>query len=186
MTTADEVFELLKSRRVVRTFTPEPVTDGMLERVAHAARWASSAGNRHVHKFLIVRDPERIRLIRSFAPGMLTEPPALIAILTDFEAMRRENVRTEGDDANSVDVGTAVQSMMTMAHAMGLGSCPVTSFSKSGVAGVLGLPDHLRPELILIIGHPKPVERSMRSNAPKPLRARDLVFWEQAGAHDPA
>jgi nitroreductase len=174
---ADTVFTIIKTRRVVRSYTDEPVSDDLLAKVVAAARWASSASNRHVHKFFITRDPAKIALVRSFSPGLLSEPPALILILTDHEVAARERLQ-EGDEANAVDVGTAAQNMMNMAHALGLGSCPVTSFSKSGVAGVLGLPPSLTPELMLMVGHPRPVERNLRVNAPKPIRIEDLTYWE--------
>ena len=80
---ADTVYDVIKSRRVTRTYLPEPVADELLAKLVSAARWASSAGNRHVHKFFITRDPRKIALVRSFSPGLLTEPPALIFILTD-------------------------------------------------------------------------------------------------------
>ena len=174
---ADTIYEVMRSRRVSRSFTDEPVADDLLKRIVSAARWASSAGNRHVHKFFITRDPAKIALVRSFAPGMLVPPPAMIAILTDHEVAAREKLQT-GDDANAMDVGTAAQNMMNMAHALGLGSCPVTSFSKSGVATALGLPPHLTPELIVILGHPRPAERTLRANAPKPVTAKELTYWE--------
>ena len=138
-----------------------------------------------MHKFFITRDPDKIRLVRSFSPGLLSEPPALIFILTDHEVAARERLQA-GDDANAVDVGTAAQNMMTMAQALGLGSCPVTSFSKSGVATVLGLPPWLTPELMLMVGHPQPVDRALQASAPKPVRVRELTYWEEAGKHDPA
>ena len=134
-----------------------------------AARWASNAGNRHIHKFFITRDPAKIALVRSFSPGLLAEPPALILILTDQEAVARERLQ-EGDDANVIDVGTSAQNMMNMANALGLGTCPVTSFSKSGVGGALDLPA-LTPELMLMVGHPRPVDR-------RPARQR-----AETGAH---
>lgn len=183
-TVGDAVFDVIKRRRVTRTFTDEPVADELLAKLVNAARWASSAGNRHVHKFFITRDPIKINLVRSFSPGLLSEPPALIFILTDHEVAAREKLQA-GDDANAIDVGTAAQNMMTMAQALGLGSCPVTSFSKSGVGAVLGLPPALSPELMLMVGHPRPVDRSLNASAPKPVRARDLTYWEEAGKHDP-
>jgi nitroreductase len=177
---ADTVFDVIKSRRVTRTYLSQPVDDALLFKLVSAARWASSGGNRHIHKFLIIRDPAKIALVRSFSPGLLSEPPALIFILTDHEALARERIQ-EGDNANPIDVGTAAQNMMTMAQALGLGSCPVTSFSRSGVAGVLGLPDSLTPELMLMVGHPVPVDRALRGSAPKPVRTKDLTYWEEAG-----
>lgn len=181
----DVVFDVIKRRRVTRSYLPEPVDDALLAQLVAAARWASNASNRHIHKFLITRDPHKIALVRAFAPGLLAEPPALIVILADKEAAARERLQ-EGDTADFIDVGTAAQNMMVMAQALGLGTCPVTSFSKSGVATVLELPDSLIPELMLMVGHPKPVDRGLRANAPKPLQVRDLTYWETPGLHDPA
>jgi nitroreductase len=181
----DAFFQVLKTRRVCRSFTGEPVSDEHLTRIIEAARWASSAGNRHIHKFLVVRNPDTIRNIRSVAPGMLSEPPAAVVILTDAEAARRESIQLELDTANHGDVGTAAMNMLNMAHALGLGACPVTSFSHSGVAVMLGLPPHLEPEWIIMLGHPAPVERNLNAGAPKPLTARDLTWWDAVGQHEP-
>ena len=182
---ADQVLALMKSRRVCRSFTDEPVSDEHLRMLTEAARWATSGGNRHLHKFLVVRDPETIRRVRSVSPGMLAPPPAMIVILTDLEVAARESLQMEHDRANWMDVGTAAMNMMNMAHALGIGTCPGTSFSQSGAAVMLDLPPLLIPEWILIAGHPKPQQRSLRAGAPKPLRARDLTYWERVGQHEP-
>ena len=109
----------------------------------------------------------------------------MIVILTDLEVAARESLQMEHDQANWMDVGTAAMNMMNMAHALGIGTCPVTSFSRSGAAVMLDLPPYLIPEWILIAGHPKPQERVLRAGAPKPPRARDLTYWERAGQHEP-
>jgi nitroreductase len=91
------------------------------------------------------------------------------------------------DASNTMDVGTAAMNMMLMGHTIGLGTCPVTSFSRSGVAVMLDLPPHLTPEWILIVGHPAPAPRprQLGTDAPKPVTARDLTWWEQPGRHEP-
>jgi nitroreductase len=182
---ADQILAVMKSRRVCRSFTDEPVSDDDLRKMTEAARWATSGGNRHLHKFLVVRDPETIRRVRAVSPGMLAPPPAMIVILTDLEVAARESLQLEHDAANWMDVGTAAMNMMNVAHALGLGTCPVTSFSHSGAAVMLDLPPHLVPEWILIVGHPKPQARGLRAGSPKPLTARDLTYWERPGQHEP-
>ena len=182
---ADRVLALMKSRRAIRAFTDEPVSDDDLAKLTEAARWASSASNRHLHKFLIVRNPETIRRVRAVSPGMLTAPPAMIVILTDLEVAKRESLQMEHDHANWMDVGTAAMNMMNMAHALGLGSCPVTSFSRSGVAVMLDLPLHLIPEWITIVGHPVQQDRGLRAGVTKRVSVRDLTYWDRVGKHEP-
>jgi nitroreductase len=107
--------------------------------VLEAAPWALSAGNRRIDHSLVVRDTARSSRC-AFSPGMLGVLAALVVICTDVERVRVEQVQVERDTSVWMDVGTAAMSMMLAAHALGLGSCPTTSFSLSGVAEALNLP----------------------------------------------
>lgn len=180
----DLIFQNMKTRRAVRSFTGEQVSDDHLWEIVQAGRWAASGGNLRPHRFFITRDPERVRRVRSFSPGMLAEPAAIVAILIDWDQVKREFSSIEPSMIPFVDVGTAAQNMLNMAHALGVGSCPVTSFSQSGVAGVLGLSQHLSVELLIMLGDPKPVDRALSSDAPKSVTTRDLTSWEHFGNHD--
>ena len=53
-----------------------------------------------------------------------------------------------------VDCAMAVQNMLLAAYALGLGSCPIKSFSQIAVKEILEIPDHLEPELLVAIGYP--------------------------------
>jgi nitroreductase len=181
----DDLLGMMRRRRVTRQFTGNPVPDDVLQKIVEAGRWATSGGMRYPHRFLVVRDPIKIGLVRTASPGMLVEPPAMIVIMIETEQAEEDSMRVEPWTVHWVDVGTAAMSMTTMAQALGLGSCPVTSFSKSGVATMLDLPPNLSPEFILILGYPAEVKRQKNPNAPKPVTTRDLTYWERAGNHDP-
>ena len=176
----------MKSRRVTRDFTDAPIPDEILAAIAAAGRWATSGGNGYPNQFLIVRDPERIELVRAASPGMIPVPPALILIGIDTEKAERFSMHVEPETMHWVDVGTAAMNMMNVAHAYGIGSCPVTSFSKGGVATMLDLPPTIDPVFILILGYPAPSIRVRNPNAPRPLTARDITSWERIGNHEPA
>jgi nitroreductase len=180
----DLIFQNMKTRRAVRSYTGEPVSDDDLWEIVQAGRWAASGGNLRPHRFFITRDPGKIRQIRSFSPGMLPEPAAIVAILIDWDQVNREFSSIEPSMIPYIDVGTAAQNMLNMAHALGVGSCPVTSFSQSGVAGAIGLPSNLTVELLIILGTPKPVDRQLTADAPKSVTTRDLTSWETFGNHD--
>jgi len=185
MSEADAVFENMKSRRVVREFTTRRIDDETLFKIAQSGRFAASGGNLRPHRFLIIRDSQRIRHVRSFSPGMLGKPAAIIAILIDHEQYQRQWRSIDPSTIVHVDVGTAAQNMLNMAHALGLGSCPVTSFSRSGAREALGLPAHISVELLIILGHPEGGQRKVNPNAPKPVTTKELTSWETFGNHDP-
>lgn len=182
--TADTVFEVIRTRRAVRAFTDEPVSVADIRRIIAAARWASSAGNRRLHRFYVTRDPEKIDLISIIGPGFYGKPTALIVICTDLDRARRFGVREDRDESTWIDVGTAAMNMQVMAHALGLGTTPVTSVSRSGLREALELPEHIRADLILQLGHPAPAASPRRGDPP--LRVEDLTDWETFGGMIPS
>jgi nitroreductase len=180
---AEALFEVLRTRRAVRAFTATPVAVADIRRILTAARWASSAGNQRLHRFIVTRDPQKIDLISAIGPGFYGAPTAVIVICTDLAKAAQLGVRPERDESTWIDVGTAAMNMQLMAHAIGLGSTPVTSVSRSGVRAALDLPEHLRPDLLLQLGHPAPAARS-RSSGPR-IRIEDLTDWEVVGGAIP-
>lgn len=182
---AEAILRAIRTRRVVRRFTAEPVADGALRAVLEAGRWATTGGNRRVHRFLVVRDPATIRLVKAISPGMLGVPAALVVICLDTEAAERQQVPVERQRSVWIDVGTAAMNMMVAAHALGLGSCPVTSFSRSGLYTVLELPTTAVPELMVLLGHSAPHRRALRRSARTRLTIEDLTYWERYGRTTP-
>jgi 5,6-dimethylbenzimidazole synthase len=52
----EALLELVKSRRSIRAFTDEPVSDDLVEKVIEAARWAPSGANSQPWEFIVIRD----------------------------------------------------------------------------------------------------------------------------------
>lgn len=170
-------FEIIQRRRVSRFFTDELVSRDDLQHLIKAARWASSAGNRRIHKFVVVDELKRVNLIRIVSPGILGNPKALIVICTDKIKAAIEGVKLDIDTTTWIDVGTASQNMMIAAHEIGLGSCPTTSFSKGAVRIILNLPDYLEPEYILQVGHPKEQPSSIGKGEIAKLPIETITYW---------
>ena len=182
---ADPVLDAMRTRRVTRTFRDEPVPIEDLKRIVRAAHQSSGAGGRQIRRYLVVRDPARIEKIRAFAPGILRVPPALIVLSNDRELAREANVQFDRDPSVWIDVGTALSNMMLAAQALGLGSCPATSFSQAAVAEVLGFPESLVPALMLQVGRPADEPKRFSGGA-KRLTAEELTDWEEPGQPEPA
>jgi nitroreductase len=183
---AETVLETIRRRRVTRAFADRPVADASLALVLEAARWATSGGGRRVHPMLVVRDPATIVRLRAVTPGMFSSPPVVIVVCTDAARAAVSLIQLERDATTWIDVGTAAMNMMVAAEALGLGACPVTSFSHAGVSVVLGLPATVEPELFLLLGHP---EGPARAAKPRPRGAAalpdGLVWWERPGRTSP-
>jgi nitroreductase len=174
---SQKVLDTIRTRRVIRQMTDQPVKREQLEQILDAGRWAPSGGNLRLHRFVAVTDPLLLKLVRMFAPGMFQQPPALIVICTDWDQVARHELPKD-NAMIYVDVGTAAENMMLAAHAIGLGSGPVTSFSQAGVKVVLNLPPNFTPEMIICVGHPAP-KLSSGMSAYDPITWENLTFWNR-------
>jgi nitroreductase len=147
------VYAAIRARRVTRHMSQDPVDAELVERVAGAARWAPNAGNRRLQPVLSVTDPVVLRMLKRVSPGMVPMPQAALVICVD--TVRAEEFGFEpGYRGLYVDVGTTAATLLLAAHSVGLGACPVTSFSRAATARVLGLRAGLSPELVVCLGHP--------------------------------
>ena len=167
---SDDALELIRTRRVVRAMTSEPVPREQLEQILEAATHAPNAGNRRLQRFIVVDAASTLRVLRMVSPGMLQHPAAAIVICNDV-CKAAEYGFAPNSRGLYVDVGTAGQTMLLAAHALRLGSGPVTSFSKAAVSAALNLPHSLRPEMIVCLGHPD-------RNQPPPMARRRRRSWQ--------
>ncbi len=173
----NNLLDTIRTRRVTRDFTEEAVMREDLLHVLEAARWAPSAGNRRLHRFIAIQDPITIKLIRAVSPGIHGHPTALVVICIDWAKVARLGCKAHHPGVY-IDVGTAAENMLLAAHSLGLGAGPMTSFSREGVRVILRLPDWLSPELMICLGYPDTPRSSPRRPA-KPTRLEDLVCWER-------
>ena len=174
---SEQVLKNIRSRRVVREMTDVAVEREQVETILEAARWAPTGGNLRPIRYVVVQDPETRRLIRLVAPGMFQKAPVLILICINWAIIEQHKLPLS-DRTSLVDVGTAAQTMMLAAHAIGLASGPVTSFSKEAIKVILNLPGSYSPEMFICIGHKAEGARGgMR--AWKRITWRDLTHWER-------
>ena len=155
---------------MVRAMVDRPIERAELEQVLEAARWAPNAGNRHLHRFVVVQERLTLRLLRMVAPGMFQRPAAVVVICIDQDRVVGFGMRPTAKGLY-IDVGTAAQTMLLAAHSLGLGAGVVTSFSRAAVAAVLNMPGRLSPELLVCLGYPADVQ-------PPGMRARGRVTWQ--------
>ena len=164
------VLEAIRTRRIARALTAEPIARADFEEVLKAARWAPSAGNRRLHRFIAVQDPLTLRLLRMVTPGMFQRPVAIVVICIDRAKAMSFGMRPNAKGLY-VDVGTAAQTMLLAAHSLELGSGVVTSFSQAAVSAVLNLPDGLSPEMFVCLGHTAAIQ-------PPGMPTRGHLTWQ--------
>ena len=75
-----ELTEVIEKRRSIRKFSDKPVSREILEELIKAAALAPTASNLQAWRFFVADDPELVRDIDSFSPGLSGKPPVIIAI----------------------------------------------------------------------------------------------------------
>jgi nitroreductase len=178
----EHTLDVIRTRRVIRNMTDQPLEREKLESILKAVRWAPVGGNQRVHRFVAVTEPLLLRLLRLVSPGMFQNPQAVILICIDWEAVENENF-ADNDKTPYIDIGTQMQTMMLAAHSIGVGSGPVTSFSREAVRVILNIPQHLEPYLMVALGYaaPKkqlPMQGSLQGKKKK-ITWQSLTDWER-------
>jgi len=144
---------LLKTRRSIRRYRPDPVPDEMVEQLLEAGRWAPSASNRQPWVFIVVHDEAIRQQVAQHAAfyfikwAHVGEAPLLIVLCGDARNPAYRRFLHE-------DVGLAGGQIMLQAKALGLGTCWIGALDRKAIAGILKIPDHLEIVGLLTVGFP--------------------------------
>ncbi len=116
---------LIRERRSIRFWDGRQVPRALLEDIVRAGQWAPCACDLQTLRVLILDDPEEAAQIK----GEVSGAPAQLVVCQDtrpYEFYRR----SVPERNRGLDCGAAMQNMVLMAHALGLGAVWLT-FSDS-------------------------------------------------------
>lgn len=176
--------EVVRKRRMVRHFTPEPVPWETIERIVATAQRAPSAGFSQGVSFVVVTDPEMRQRVaeiageegyteggRGFDP-FISEAPVQIIICTSEKVYKdryREPDKKPDPDAPEMewpvpywqtDAGMALVLILLAAVNEGLAGAFVGVWDQKGLQNLLGIPEHFLPIGVTMIGHGAPDKKS--------------------------
>ena len=143
----------ITSRRSIRKYTGEWVTDEQVAELLRAAMSAPSAANQQPWRFVVIRSQDLLDLIPTFHPHASMAPNAsvVIAVCADLRELSIPDRWVQ-------DCSAATENLLLAAHEMGLGAVWLgvypTEERVEGVRNLLGLPDYVMPLSMVSIGHP--------------------------------
>ncbi|MGV9882166.1 nitroreductase family protein [Streptomyces sp. NPDC003006] len=161
----------------MRAYTDTPIAPEVVEALLQGMESAPSAANSQAWSFLVIRDPQNIRRLRSFAPGVFGVPSMVVVACTDGDRGLDDPADRE---ARALCVAMAVQNLLLTAHAHGLGACPVHSFRVEPLRFLFDMPSSIRPVLVIPIGYPAYERRASRRRS-----RREFVSYEKYGQRTP-
>lgn len=150
----EEIMDVIKSRRSVRSYTDAPVEEEKLSRIIEAGLFAPSGVNFQPWYFVVVRTPENKDKLLQIMQGVSkdAEPmlqdrfqkhPQTVREVTGFLktlgnapvvilAFQLKDSYPKEGDVIPQSIGAAIQNMLLAAHAMGIGSCWIGAPSETG------------------------------------------------------
>lgn len=149
--------DLVKQARSHRGFRQDrKVTRQELEHLVECARFTPAARNDQVLKYYLAEKPETVAAIQPLTkwagalaelhlPRKGAEPVAYIVICLDGSL-------AENPAPYQRDVGIVAQTMLLAAAEMGLNGCMIGSFAAGELRERLGLPEAIKPQLLLALG----------------------------------
>jgi nitroreductase len=150
-----DFYEVIKTRRSVRSYKKDPIPDDVLKRVLNAARIAPSGNNRQPWKFIIIKDEERKKKMVELCEGQKFVAEAPILIVACGRNIHYNRGGWMGDYSMIVDVAIAMDHLTLSARAEGLGTCWIGSFDNEGIKKFLGIPEDVNVVALTPLGYPK-------------------------------
>lgn len=147
-----DAIETILSRRSIRRYTSQKVSDQVIRELLQAAMSAPSASNEQPWHFIVLHDPKILREIPKFHPysGMLREAPIALLVCVDLD------MGTEGFLVQ--DGSAATENILIAAHAKGLGAVWLGVYPLreriTGMRKLLNIPERILPLSLVSIGFP--------------------------------
>jgi len=178
--------KIVAARRSVRSFEPREVPGQVLEEMVDAARVGPSAANRQPLEYVVVTDPalcaEMFATLKWAAyiapagdPPQGHHPTAYIVVVKRADYMIEAMV--------NYDVGAAVQTMLLVAVAGGLGGCWLKSVNFPKAAKIINLPQGREVDSVIALGYPseEPTQVDLK---PGEEGLEAIKYWREAdGRH---
>jgi nitroreductase len=144
---------VIKDRRSVRIWKAQDVPQAVIDKLIDAASWAPSACNQQPVRFVTIRDRDMIKTIPG--DGCFETAPVIVVVVLDRRSY--EYLNTIPSYNPVLDAGAAIQNMLLMAYAMGLGTTWGTFGERpqnEAVRRRLALPDYVEMLTYVGIGYP--------------------------------
>jgi nitroreductase len=145
------ILNIIKTRRSVREFTDQEVSEDQLQTILEAARWAPSGLNNQPWRFVIIKDKICIETIGEFTKytRIIAGANLIIVVLLDTRVMydRIKDIQA---------IGACIQNMLLVIQELGLGACWIGEIlnRKDEVIHYLELPDTFELMAVIAIGYP--------------------------------
>lgn len=162
----NEKLDFIFSRRSVRLFTGEPVSDELITAILQAGMSAPSARARDPWRFVVTRQRQDLDAMLAILPngGMLKGAQAAFLVCGDIGQAHEQL-----ESYMLQDVSACIENMLLAANGLGLGTCWIGVHPRKerveGLRSLFTLSENVVPIAGIALGHPAKVpEKRTRYN----------------------
>jgi nitroreductase len=161
-----ELLEGILTRRSIRQYKPDLVSEEQVQKLLEAAMSAPSAGNERPWQFVVIDDRKVLGAIPTMHPHsqMLEEAPLAILVCGDLEQAKFEGYWIQ-------DCSAATENLLLAAHALGLGAVWLGVYPDeeriAGLRRLLALPEHVIPLALVAVGYSEEVKLPVQRYKPE-------------------
>ncbi len=146
-----DIFDIIRTRRSIRKFTNEPVSDEIVNKIIEAGTWAPSGMNNQPWKFAVIRDNElkaKISGLTHYSKIVLSANVLIVVFLDHSLSYDRTK--------DSQAIGACIQNMLLFIHSMGLGAVWLGEIlkNKDKVLELVDGSEDLELMAVIALGHP--------------------------------
>jgi nitroreductase len=147
-----DAMDAILSRRSIRRYTSDAVSDDTVLELLKAAMAAPTAANQP-WDFIVVRDRSTLQAVTQYHPHAEMLKQAAVAIVVSGDPTRGH---LEG--RWPLDCSAATENILIAANALGLGACWVGIYPVAerieGLRSLIGIPAHVIPLCMVSLGYP--------------------------------
>ena len=168
-----DLFEVIEKRRSIRSYKPTPIPNEHLKKILEAARLAPSGKNLQPWRFIIVRNPERKRMLAEAAMNQMFIAEADVVIVALSDPTIYSSTGTKRRIPYLQDPMIAIEHMILAATALGYGTCWIGAFNEDKVKQIVNAPEELAVIALLPIGVPN------ENPPPRPRKSFGEIFFSE-------
>ncbi len=147
-----DTMQTILSRRSIRKYTGEVVSQEEIQTILRAAMHAPTAMNLQPWHFVVMKKPEVLQAMADSHPYAKMLPKAGCGVVVCADITKQPQVGYAVEDCSA-----AIQNMLLAAKSMGLGTvwCGLYPMEArvTAVVSVLNLPENIVPVGLVVIGH---------------------------------
>jgi len=149
-----EFYDVIKLRKSIRAYKPDPISDEVLTRILESGRLAPSAKNIQPWKFIVIKDTKikQELVIACRNQEFIAQAPVVICAV----ALEKIAWGKMGGYWSSypVDITIALDHMILAATNEGLGTCWIGAYDETEVKRILKIPEDVKVIALTPIGYP--------------------------------